>query len=138
MSLARLGQPIWVIVEKSFQLYHAYIKYYAVKESTMKKIIVLAAILFSVNYASATEFSFLNYSNTSYNHDKEDYNDSHKEAKHEEHKQEEHKNNKKSSSAHGSEHSEKNVSAVPVPASLPLMATALGMFGIARRRNAIK
>jgi hypothetical protein len=28
-----------------------------------------------------------------------------------------------------------NVSAVPVPAALPLMATALGIFGIARRRK---
>lgn len=31
-----------------------------------------------------------------------------------------------------------NVSAVPVPASLPLMATALGIFGITRRRKAFK
>lgn len=30
------------------------------------------------------------------------------------------------------------VSAVPVPAALPLMATALGAFGIARRRNTAK
>jgi len=30
---------------------------------------------------------------------------------------------------------EGNVSAVPVPAALPLMASALGMFGIARRRK---
>lgn len=28
-----------------------------------------------------------------------------------------------------------NISAVPVPAALPLMATALGIFGLARRRN---
>jgi hypothetical protein len=31
-----------------------------------------------------------------------------------------------------------NVSAVPVPASLPLMATALGIFGITRRRKTFK
>lgn len=31
-----------------------------------------------------------------------------------------------------------NVSAVPVPAALPLMATALGIFGITRRRKAFK
>lgn len=31
-----------------------------------------------------------------------------------------------------------NVSAVPVPAALPLMAAALGIFGIARRSNAAK
>ncbi len=30
---------------------------------------------------------------------------------------------------------EGTVSAVPVPAALPLMASALGMFGIARRRK---
>ena len=30
------------------------------------------------------------------------------------------------------------VSAVPVPAALPLMASALGAFGIARRRNKAK
>ena len=30
------------------------------------------------------------------------------------------------------------VSAVPVPAALPLMASALGVFGIARRRNKSK
>ena len=30
------------------------------------------------------------------------------------------------------------VSAVPVPAALPLMAAALGAFGIARRRNSAK
>ena len=29
-------------------------------------------------------------------------------------------------------------SAVPVPAALPLMASALGIFGIARRRNKSK
>ena len=29
-------------------------------------------------------------------------------------------------------------SAVPVPAALPLMASALGVFGIARRRNKAK
>ena len=32
----------------------------------------------------------------------------------------------------------KTVSAVPVPAALPLMAAALGAFGIARRRNTAK
>lgn len=31
-----------------------------------------------------------------------------------------------------------NVSAVPVPAALPLMATALGIFGITRRRKTFK
>ena len=31
-----------------------------------------------------------------------------------------------------------NVSAVPVPAALPLMATALGIFGLARRRNKVE
>lgn len=31
-----------------------------------------------------------------------------------------------------------NVSAVPVPAALPLMATAFGIFGITRRRKAFK
>lgn len=31
-----------------------------------------------------------------------------------------------------------NISAVPVPAALPLMASALGIFGIARRRNKSK
>lgn len=31
-----------------------------------------------------------------------------------------------------------NVSAVPVPAALPLMATALGVFGITRRRKTFK
>lgn len=31
-----------------------------------------------------------------------------------------------------------NVSAVPVPTALPLMATALGIFGITRRRKAFK
>ncbi|PPD56073.1 MAG: hypothetical protein CTY10_06135, partial [Methylotenera sp.] len=30
------------------------------------------------------------------------------------------------------------VSAVPVPAALPLLATAFGAFGIARRRNKVK
>ena len=31
-----------------------------------------------------------------------------------------------------------NVSAVPVPAALPLMATVLGIYGIARRRRTFK
>lgn len=31
-----------------------------------------------------------------------------------------------------------NVSSVPVPAALPLMATALGIFGITRRRKTFK
>ena len=31
-----------------------------------------------------------------------------------------------------------NISAVPVPAALPLMASALGIFGLARRRNKSK
>ena len=36
------------------------------------------------------------------------------------------------------QYSVKTVSAVPVPAALPLMAAALGAFGIARRRNTAK
>ena len=32
----------------------------------------------------------------------------------------------------------KNISTVPVPAALPLMASALGIFGLARRRNKSK